>query len=278
MSYFINNAQKLNDIIFADRNKAYGAYAIRSDYGNTVFKSLSFMILGIGCMMSVAYYLSNKNNKIPEAESILVIQDTFIVVTFNNEEKAKEKSHEETTSKPTPPAKTKPDVPTISTVISSTAETTSAATVATTTGETSTLTITDTGIANTKSVTGGERDGNGGGGGTDTTKKISHGYEVDSECVFEGGLPALYRFISSNLKYPLPAYNDGKEGTVYVKFVVDEKGKVGQLTLLNSIGYGMDDEALRVVSLIPKFKSAAKVKGEPVKVYFQMPIRFRFKY
>ena len=57
-------------------------------------------------------------------------------------------------------------------------------------------------------------------------------------------------------------------------FVVDETGRVGTLSLLNNLGYGLDDEALRVVGMIPKFKSPAKANGEAVSVYFQLPIKF----
>jgi len=51
MSYLINNQQKLNDIIFANRNKNYGAYAIRSSYGNTMLKSLSCVVGGLGALI-----------------------------------------------------------------------------------------------------------------------------------------------------------------------------------------------------------------------------------
>jgi protein TonB len=64
---------------------------------------------------------------------------------------------------------------------------------------------------------------------------------------------------------------------VYVKFVVSERGKVEKVMLQNNLGYGLDDEAKRVVSIIPDFKSPAKVKGHPVKVYYQLPIRFKLR-
>ena len=90
-------------------------------------------------------------------------------------------------------------------------------------------------------------------------------------------MPALYKFVASRLKYPNRALEEGKEGIVYVKFVVDEKCKVCDITLLNNTGYGLDEEALRVVNMLPNFKKPARIKGEAVKVYFQLPIKFRTK-
>jgi protein TonB len=60
MSYLFNNQQKLNDLVFANRNKNYGAYAIRSAYGSTLLKSLSCVIFGFVALMLGAYYFSNK--------------------------------------------------------------------------------------------------------------------------------------------------------------------------------------------------------------------------
>ena len=67
------------------------------------------------------------------------------------------------------------------------------------------------------------------------------------------------------------------EGTVYVRFVVDKSGKVGRAELLNKKGFGLDEEALRVVAMIPAFKKPGTKGGVPVNVYYNLPIKFRMQ-
>lgn len=99
----------------------------------------------------------------------------------------------------------------------------------------------------------------------------------DEPPAFEGGLAALTRFIGQNISYPELAKEMGKEGKVYVSFVVNEMGQVERVKLARGIGGGCDEEAMRVVSKIPKFKSPGKVKGKAVKVLFNVPIVFKLK-
>ncbi len=83
MSYLINNQQNLNEVIFANRNKSYGAYAIRSAYGNTMFKSLSIMILGFGTFLSIAFYYTNRNNTPDKNDYSLLLNDSLMVTVFD---------------------------------------------------------------------------------------------------------------------------------------------------------------------------------------------------
>jgi len=266
----INNEQKLNDIIFADRNKEYGAYVLRSDYGYTIFKSLSMMMIGVGTIAcSVAFYFHNQNQPTPEILALPFIHDTVIVIPFGKEEDKKTETVEEKKEKATTTEEKASDLQS-KVIVDSTLLT----------KETSTanIVIASTGPITTTGEIGPPSSGKPGNPlGTPDTTKVNQPFEVDSLPQYEGGLSALSRFVSQHLRYPNWASSEGKEGTVFVKFVVDEHGKVGRLSLLNSAGYGMDDEAMRVVALIPKFRSPAKVKGIAVKAYYQMPIRFRFK-
>lgn len=91
---------------------------------------------------------------------------------------------------------------------------------------------------------------------------------------FIGGEQGLYKFIAENVRYPDSATKYGIEGLVKVKFIVDEKGHIISATTMNtSFGYGLEEEAVRVVKMMPRWKPG-KNNGKPVKVYFQIPIRF----
>lgn len=269
MSYLINNQQNLNEIIFANRNKRYGAYAIRSAYGNTLFKSLSIMILGFGTFISIAYYFSNRNN-LPEQKSALPVYTDTMVTVFDlkrDEIHEIEKPRENNTKSSSSTASSDNTSTTISDTVS--VDTHSVLNADAVTGKS--VNTGTPGIGN--DVTGTTT------GTSTTTSTISSDPTdlifVDTAPEFEGGLNALRRFVANNVKYPSRASGDGISGTVHVKFVVDEKGKVCNLTLQNNVGYGLDEEALRVVGLIPDFKKPALVKGVPVKVYYQLPIKFK---
>ena len=269
MSYLINNQQNLNEVIFANRNKSYGAYAIRSAYGNTMFKSLSIMILGFGTFLSIAFYYTNRNNTPDKNDYSLLLNDSLMVTVFDLKPEEPMEIEPQPENKSTASKTTPPDNTVVRINDSLSVDTHS------TLNTDPNLNLTSTGTGSTGSTTGSLSSGSGGGTGPSTlTTGPTELVFVDSAPEFEGGLKALYKFVSSHVKYPEDASGKGKGGTVYVKFVVDEKGKVGKLSLLNNVGYGLDEEALRVVAMIPNFKTPAKVKGEPVKVYYQLPIKF----
>lgn len=270
MNLSINNAQKLNDIIFAGRNQAYGAYALRSSYGHTVFKSILLMMLGVGTLSSLAFYMNRHNPPPQDLQGQVITPDSVLVIPFSNQ-----KDEPDSEKKEPAAGKEKPQTPQ-ATLIADTGLTT----------ETTDTTYAGNEAVNTLTATNGDANTGGGDGKTkpgfsggipgipDTITTVNELFEIESYPEFEGGLNALYRFLVRHLKYPEAASESNKEGTVFVKFVVDETGQVGALKVLNPLGYGMDEEALRVVSMIPKFKSPAKIKNRAVKVYYQLPIRF----
>ncbi len=93
---------------------------------------------------------------------------------------------------------------------------------------------------------------------------------------FPGGDEALLKYLGKNIKYPAIAKDAGIQGTVYVTFVVDEKGDVKDVKVLRSIGGGTDEEAIRVVESMPRWKPG-KQRGKAVKVQYNLPIRFTLR-
>jgi TonB family protein len=91
--------------------------------------------------------------------------------------------------------------------------------------------------------------------------------------MFRGGDEERVKFIASNLQYPKGAYNKGIQGTVYLTFVVDVDGSITDVKVLRGIESSLDEEAVRLVSIMPKW-SPGKVGNIPVRVQFNMPIRF----
>lgn len=89
---------------------------------------------------------------------------------------------------------------------------------------------------------------------------------------YEGGLKAMREFISKNKQYPKEALEGKIEGTVYIKYKINYKGKVIGTKVLKSLGYGCDEEAQRVVKLM-KFE-APKNRGVKVKFFKNIQIHF----
>lgn len=83
----------------------------------------------------------------------------------------------------------------------------------------------------------------------------------------------MFDFILENLKYPKAAKAAGLEGKVVVKFTIDADGAVKEAEVVQGIGGGCDEEALRVVNLMPNWIPATK-EGKPVAVELSLPFQF----
>jgi len=96
---------------------------------------------------------------------------------------------------------------------------------------------------------------------------------VESMPDFPGGDAARMKFLQENIKYPQMARESGIQGTVYVTFVVEPNGSVSDVRVLRGIGGGCDEEAIRVIKMMPNWKPGQQ-RGKPVRVQFNMPIKF----
>lgn len=99
---------------------------------------------------------------------------------------------------------------------------------------------------------------------------------VEENPQYPGGETALFKFIGENLKYPSEAEKNNVQGRVILKFVVNPDGSVGKIEVLRSIDPLLDNEAIRVVKTLPKFRPG-KQGGVPVKVWFMLPVLFKIE-
>ena len=90
---------------------------------------------------------------------------------------------------------------------------------------------------------------------------------------YNGGEEAMYKYLSDNIKYPQVAKETGIQGNVIVTFVVEKDGTITDVRILKDIGGGCGEEALRVVKAMPRW-NPGKQNGVPVRVQFNLPIRF----
>ena len=99
---------------------------------------------------------------------------------------------------------------------------------------------------------------------------------IEEPAEFPGGNRALYSYISNNVKYPVIAQENGIQGKVYVKFIVNEQGVVSNAEILRGVDPSLDKEALRVVNSLPNFKPGRQ-RGKAVKVYYNAQISFQLQ-
>lgn len=94
---------------------------------------------------------------------------------------------------------------------------------------------------------------------------------------YPGGQNSLENYIVNHIEYPQDAIDNNAEGTVYIQFGIDENGKVTNVKTTGSkLGYGLDEEAVRVVSNMPKW-TPGQVKGKKVKTWRTLPISYKLE-
>jgi len=263
-------------LVFRNRNQAYGAYVLRTQSSNILLRSLMiaapvFIMLFVGPMI----YSQIKGKPLPLERE---------VVTELREAPIHEMKKELPKDKPEPKKAEKVAAPLQQQQVKTTAFTSKIELVNDPVVEPPTsLQIENTAIASvSQEGTAGSNAqpvGNTvGGTGTSTEGAVTGneiievgGVEVFPE--FPGGMEAWSKFIQKNLRYPYAAQDQGIQGKVYLSFVVEKDGSITDVKVIRGIGYGCDDEAVRVIKKSPKWKPGLQNK-QNVRVRYQMPINY----
>ncbi|MBD0259457.1 MAG: energy transducer TonB [Cytophagales bacterium] len=98
-------------------------------------------------------------------------------------------------------------------------------------------------------------------------------YPVETMPEFPGGRERLASFLAATLRMPREAKRKKVTGTVFVSFTITPAGAVQEAKVLKGIGHGCDEEALRVVKMMPNWKPGEQ-SGIPIPVRYSLPIRF----
>ena len=93
---------------------------------------------------------------------------------------------------------------------------------------------------------------------------------------FPGGVAKLGDYLAKNIKYPQMARESGVQGRVFINFVIEPDGHVSNVKVMRGIGAGCDEEAVRVVKSMPKWKPG-KQRGKAVRVSYNLPVNFQLK-
>ena len=99
---------------------------------------------------------------------------------------------------------------------------------------------------------------------------------VEESPIFPGGAPKMMEYLGQNLKYPEAAQKANAQGRVFISFIVTKSGEITDVKTLKGIGFGADEEAVRVVSNMPRW-SPPRQGGKAVNVRFYLPINFQLE-
>lgn len=97
---------------------------------------------------------------------------------------------------------------------------------------------------------------------------------VEQQAEFPGGIASFARYLQRNLKYPAAAQRANVQGRVYVQFVINTDGSVQDVQVIKSVGFGCDEEAIRLIKSGPRW-NPGRQSGRTVRSRFTQPITFQ---
>lgn len=254
---FTPDNRPMVDIVFENRNKAYGAYVLRKGYNNNVIIGLAitFLVLALIILQPVLSRMFSNESVVTEAPPRKLVYSELSVPPPIDK------------PKPPPPAIALPklqkvikfvppkvvkeavleEVPTIEEI-------------------------------KQNEVAAVEVEGEVEFSEEPVTEVVQEQDEVftvvEQQPEFSGGYDALASFLRSNMKYPSVARRMEIEGTVHVSFIVSKTGHISDIKVLRGIMKECDEEAIRVVQMMPAWKPGMQ-NGHPVYVRMVMPLKFR---
>lgn len=255
---------KRNEIVFANRNKEYGAYVLRKGYNSTVSRALLMSVAPFLLLFGSAF-IYNKLNvpAIKESvnEGVMVWREVIVELPV-------EKPLEKPMQKPMERKSSAQDVFTEPVVKDQKVDDKMKSQ--------QQLAVTDFGVKKDSSdavlppITG---TGNKPAVDSVNTSPVIHAEQMP---VFPGGDAAMISYLSKNMVYPHKAREINRSGTVYISFVIDRSGNVINTELIRGIGEGCDEEAMRVVRNMPRWSPGLQNK-QPVMVKLVLPVKFSLR-
>lgn len=96
---------------------------------------------------------------------------------------------------------------------------------------------------------------------------------MENPPAYPGGIEKFYKFLGDNIKYPPMAAENNIQGNVFVSFTVEKDGSLTDIKIDRKLGYGTDEEAVRVLKLSKRWNPGMQ-NGKPVRVKYNIPIKF----
>jgi periplasmic protein TonB len=241
-----------DDILFKDRNKSYGAYILRKKYHKQLLLSILIIIPVFILVAVILYIIINQPEPVLKESpyySEYLSQPSANIIQPDEELLPELKKLQKKAAYTVPRVVTDEDEQVLSDLNADSEE-----------SDTTTNGTNNSGSSN------GVLDGF----GVDDNAIYTY---VQEPPAFPGGDQARKAFLQRNIRYPKLATQNKIQGIVHVSFIVEINGTLTNLKITQGIGAGCDDEALRVIRMMPRWK-AGKRQGREVRVVIDLPITF----
>lgn len=249
--------ESLEEMVFKNRNKAYGSYYLRKKYRKylTISMIAGIIIFGVAVAYPLIDAYVNKAKYVKEKEKVVGV----VMEDLKQEE-----------APPPPPPPPPPEA------LVEKVKFTAPVVVEDTTIETGLMVMDDLNKVVSTEVPTEEVEveiKDEGPKVIETPVQAEIFTVVEEQPGYPGGEEARISFLQQNIRYPEEAKELGIQGRVFVTFVVEVDGSITDVRVLRGIGGGCDEEAIRVVRAMPKWVPG-KQRGVPVRVQFNLPIKF----
>ena len=247
-----------DDIVFEGRNKEYGAYDIRKKYSRTMSISI---IIGIIVVLTAAIVPYLKAKSIAQIKA----RDANEVIAQMANDINQEEAAPPPPPPPPPPTEQQTVVKYVAPVVVDTVKPDEASKFMT--ADDVAETVVDEEVVEVVEQVQVEVQ-------EEAPREVF--VVVEEMPSFPGGDTELFKFIYDNIKYPELAKENNIQGKVILRFCVTYKGTVDQVSVVRGVDPALDDEAVRVIKLLPLWKPG-KQGGKPVNVWYSVPISFQLK-
>jgi protein TonB len=251
-------APAFDEIVFENRNKEYGAYWLRKKYSRNLLIGMIIGIIILGTAI-IAPYINAKalENKAKRAER-------QVEITMENLDQPQE-NVEPPPPPPPPPAETVAQVRYVAPVVVDSVKPEDIKQLMT--ADQAQVEVKNEEVTVVEEV-------------QEEVKEEEAPTEVfvvvEEMPAFPGGDKAMMEFIYANIQYPEIAKENNIQGRVILRFCVTYKGAVDQVQIIRGVDKSLDDEAVRVIKLLPAWKPG-KQGGKPVNVWYSVPVTFQLK-
>lgn len=271
-SLFVSREDAL-DIVFANRNRAYGAYQLRRQYPQTLGRALGFGLLFIATLMAIPHIMKAFSNILPAS-------DTPEEVYKISEVRISPPPVQPPVPR-TPPPVSRPTRQFLPPVVEEDDKVPEEAPKPSI--EDLTNSLADIGKADVDgssdappSLNDPELSGIEDNVPTSTNDEPMELFDLQKPPFFPGGEAELMRYLAKNIRYPELAREADIQGTVVLTFVIGKDGSIGDVAVLRELGGGCSKEAVRVLKGMPNW-SPGEAGGHPVKVRFTLPVKFKLQ-
>lgn len=281
-------SKEWRDIVFADKNKEFGAYQLRKDSDKRHNMAALYALIGLVVIILLVIGYSKYSDYKAEQDRLALIEERERMQALEVEMTEDDADKEEEEA---PEQKMEMEMPTVPEEVLATVQVTQIAIVDADKVKNEVVDMETQKEDNTaRGVVNQE-----GADDADKFKAVQEAVVVKEEPVvekkpepekifvaveqpaeFPGGQAAMMKWLSNNIRYPESAQQNGISGRVVVKFVVERDGSVSSPTIVKGVDRDLDQEALRVVKRMPKWQPG-KNNGQPVRSYFNLPVTFRLQ-